>query len=212
MDNGLIALAAAVVGVAGTLLATALSQRMLARVQSEQFERQQRAAHAQWLREREVAELALRRDCYIAAGAAYRRYRISLMTFLWRVRDGGVTPAERAALDEARQGHHTAFAEAQMVAAADVLEELDGLTDTLAGTYSRVMGLASRDPGDPDAPGAPDGSDSPGGSFEDVHAELLGLRERWESVRAVMRADLGVDPARAPGAVGGVSVSGGGRR
>ncbi|MFJ7203009.1 hypothetical protein ACIQWR_05665 [Streptomyces sp. NPDC098789] len=187
MDNGLVALAAAVVGVAGTLLATALSQRMLARVQSDQFERQQRAAHAQWLREREVAELGLRRDCYIAAGAAYRRYRISLMTFLWLVRDDEVTPAERTALEEARHGHHAAFAEAQMIASGEVLGELDRLTDVLARIYSRVLRLGSQDPAV---------------SFEDVHAELLGLRDRWDTVRTAMRTGLGADPAPRVGAPG----------
>ncbi|MDJ0379774.1 hypothetical protein [Streptomyces sp. G-G2] len=192
MDNGLIALAAAVVGVAGTLLATALSQRMLARVQAAQFERQQQSAHAQWLRERDVTELARRRDCYIAAGAAFRRYRISLMTFLWLVRDDEVTPAERAALDEARHAHHAAFAEAQMVAAGDVLAELDALTETLAGVYSRTLRLGSPDPD---------------GSFEDVRAELLELRAGWETVRRVMRADLGADADPAARA-----LSGGGRR
>ncbi|MFD7027212.1 hypothetical protein ACFWAR_04150 [Streptomyces sp. NPDC059917] len=191
MDNGLVALAAAVVGVAGTLLATALSQRMLARVQSDQFERQQRAAHAQWLREREVAELGLRRDCYIAAGAAYRRYRISLMTFLWLVRDDGVTPADRTALDEARQGHHAAFAEAQMIASGEVLEELDRLTDVLAGIYSRVLRLSSQEPAV---------------SFEGVHAELLGLRGQWDTIRTAMRTGLGADPAPPVGAPGAGAV------
>lgn len=91
VDNGLIALGAAVVGVAGTLLATVLSQRMMARVQAAQFDREQRVAHARWLREQELAELARRRVCYAASNAAYRRYRIALMYFLWLVHKAQVT-------------------------------------------------------------------------------------------------------------------------
>ncbi|WP_371615927.1 hypothetical protein [Streptomyces sp. NBC_00454] len=191
MDNGLIALGAAVVGVAGTLLATVLSQRMVAGVQAAQFEREQRVAQTRWLRERELAEQARRRDCYTAANAAYRRYRIALMSFLWLARGAQVTPEERTALEEARSAHHVAFAEAQMVASAEVLAELDLLTEALSGTYHRTVRLGQ---GDPVA----------NGSFEEIHAELLGLGARWEGMRGAMRVDLGVDArgADAPGADG----------
>ncbi|WP_330296452.1 hypothetical protein [Streptomyces sp. NBC_00503] len=180
MDNGLIALGAAVVGVAGTLLATVLSQRMVAGVQAAQFEREQRVAQTRWLRERELAEQARRRDCYTAANAAYRRYRIALMSFLWLARGARATPEERTVLEEARSTHHVAFAEAQMVASSEVLAELDLLTEALSGTYHRTVRLGQ---GDPVA----------NGSFEEIHAELLGLGARWERMRAAMRVDLGVD-------------------
>ncbi|WP_328298703.1 hypothetical protein OG389_13410 [Streptomyces sp. NBC_00435] len=182
MDNGLIALGAAVVGVAGTLLATVLSQRMLARVQAAQFDREQRGAHARWLREQEVAELDRRRVCYAAANTAYRRYRIALMYFLWLVHKAQVTPQERAAVEEARNAHHAAFAEAQMIASAAVLAELDLMTVALSEAYRRTMRLEEGDP-------------APGGSFEEIHAELLRLTEGWTGMRGVMRADLGVDAA-----------------
>lgn len=197
MDNGLIALGAAVVGVAGTLLATVLSQRMVAGVQAAQFDREQRVARERWLREQELAEQARRRDCYTAANAAYRRYRIALMSFLWLVHRAQVTAEERALLEEARRAHHSAFAEAQMVASGTVLAELDLMTKTLAGTYHRTLRLGEGDP-------------TPDGSFEEIHAELLALWARWEHMRDAMRADLGVDDRRGetvagavgPGAVG----------
>lgn len=56
MGSALIGLAAAVVGVTGTLMATVLSQRLMARVQSQQFAHQQQEAEAQWLREQHVVE------------------------------------------------------------------------------------------------------------------------------------------------------------
>ncbi|MCP3756088.1 hypothetical protein [Streptomyces sp. TBY4] len=195
MDSGLIALGAAVVGVAGTLLATVLSQRMVARVQAAQFEREQRVAQIGWLREQELAELNRRRESYAATNAAYTRYRVVLMYFLWLVHKAQVTSDERAALEEARHALHAAFAEAQMIASRVVLVELDVMNRALSETYRRTLRL---DEGDPD----------PDGSFEEIHAELIGLGDRWERMRSVMRTDLGVDapgvavapaPAPAPG-------------
>ncbi|MCX5298366.1 hypothetical protein OG898_18060 [Streptomyces sp. NBC_00193] len=180
MDSGLIALGAAVVGVAGTLLATVLSQRMLARVQAAQFEREQRVDRTRWQREQEVAELARRRECYAAANAAYRRYRIGLMSFLWLVQRSQVTPEERATLEEVRNVHHTVFAEAQMIASAAVLAQLDIMTRGMAGAYARTMRLA-------------EGTPHPDGSFEEIHTRLTDLTQRADVMRAVMRADLGVD-------------------
>ncbi|MFJ7268029.1 hypothetical protein ACIQV3_15485 [Streptomyces sp. NPDC099050] len=187
MDSGLIALGAAVVGVAGTLLATVLSQRMVARVQAAQFEREQRVAQLGWAREQQLAELDRRRECYAATNAAYRRYRIALMSFLWAVHNAPADPADpaerpapaRAALEEARGGHHAAFAEAQMIASAAVLAELDSMTRGMAGAYARTMRLSEGTPG-------------PGCSFEEIHAELLRLTECSEVMRGAMRADLGM--------------------
>ncbi len=184
MDSGLIALGAAVVGVAGTLLATVLSQRMLARVQAAQFEREQRVDRTRWLREQELAELARRRECYAAASAAYRRYRIALMSFLWLTHRAQVTPEERAALEEARNAHHAAFAEAQMIASAAVLAQLDTMTQGMARAYARTMRLAE---------GAPE----PDGSFGEIHYRLRDLTGQAHVMRSVMRADLGVDAAPA---------------
>ncbi|WP_327252798.1 hypothetical protein [Streptomyces sp. NBC_01244] len=180
MDSGLIALGAAVVGVAGTLLATVLSQRMVARVQAAQFEREQQVDRTRWLREQELAELARRRECYAAANAAYRRYRIGLMSFLWLVHRSQVTPEERAALEEVRGGHHTVFAEAQMIASAAVLAELDTMTRGMTRAYARTMRLA-------------EGAPAPDGSFEEIHARLLGLSAHADVMRSAMRADLGVE-------------------
>lgn len=182
MDSGLIALGAAVVGVAGTLLATVVSQRMLARVQAAQFDREQHVSHTRWLRDQELTDLSRRRDCYTAANAAYRRYRISLMNFLWAVHQAQATAADRAAVEEARSAHHTAFAEAQMIASAGVLAELDLMTKVIAGAHARTMRLA-------------DGIPEPDGSFELIHAELLMITQRWVGMRSAMRSDLGLAPA-----------------
>jgi len=179
MGSALIGLAAAVVGVTGTLVASVLSQRLLARDQSEQFQRQQQAVEAQWHREQQVAELNRRREGYMQVNASFRRYRTHLMNFLWIVHKDVVTPDERELVEEARRDHHSILAEAQMVASAAVLVELDGMTNALSSVYRRIMCLEEGHP-DPD------------GSFDEIRTDFVQLWERWEGMRAAMRADLGL--------------------
>ncbi|MEV7541531.1 hypothetical protein [Streptomyces sp. NPDC089915] len=183
MESTLIALAGTTIAVVGTLLAPVLSQRLLSRAQSDQFERQERAADAQWAREQRVAELDKRRECYVAANSGYRRYRVELMNYLWRVHKGEVTPEAREGLDDARHTMHAAFAEAQMAASDPVLAELDAMAQTLARAYDRVMRLE-------------EGDDAPEGAFEEIRVSLLRANDQWVGMRGVMRADLGV-PGRA---------------
>ncbi|MFB6823389.1 hypothetical protein ACFCXA_17585 [Streptomyces virginiae] len=76
---------------------------------------------------------------------------------------------------------HTAFAEVRMVASDAVLRELDAMTVTPAGAYSRTLLPA-------------DGNPQPGWSFEEIQTELPRLGDRWKDMRGIMRADLGVDP------------------
>ncbi|MEU9085672.1 hypothetical protein [Streptomyces sp. NPDC048357] len=162
-------------------MASVLSQRLAARVQAEQFARQERLAGAQWQREREIAELEQRRQCYVTANSGYRRYRVELMNYLWLVHKGEVTAQGRADLEDARHAMHAAFAEAQMIASDAVLAELDAMTDTLSRAYSRTMRLA-------------EGNPRPGESFEEIHGALAGVGGQWQDMRGAMRADLGVRP------------------
>lgn len=180
MGNGMIAVVAAIVGVAGTLLAPIFSQRLLGRIQGEQFERQQQAARADWLREQEQAELAERRNCYVTTNAAYRRYRIQLMDYLWHLHRGTVDAEARAELAAARDAHNAAFAEAQMVSSAAVLTHLDDLAAALGEAYVKIKRLER---------GAP----LTDGSLDDIDSDLRGFWERWGEMRRAMRADIGVD-------------------
>ncbi len=179
MGSALIGLAAAVVGVTGTLIASVLSQRHMARVQSQEFARLQQATEAQWHRDQQVAELNRRRDGYMQVNASFRRYRTHLMNFLWDVHKGAVTPDARELVEEARRDHHSVFAEAQMVASPAVLVELDGMTTALSDVYRRTMCME-------------EGNPEPDGSFNDIRADFVRLWERWEGMRTVMRADLGL--------------------
>ncbi|MGW5640592.1 hypothetical protein [Streptomyces sp. NPDC003832] len=190
MGNGMTALVVAVVGVAGTLLAPILSQRLLGRMQGEQFERQQQAAHTDWLREQEKVELAERRSCYVMTNAAYRRFRIQLMDYLWHLNRGTADAEARAELTAARDAHNAAFAEAQMVASGAVLTHLDDMATALHAAYVKIVYLER---GDPHADGSPD----------DIDRELRGLGDRSHEMRRVMRADVGIDtPSAFPGQQG----------
>ncbi|WP_432024925.1 hypothetical protein [Streptomyces parvus] len=190
MGSALIGLAAAVVGVTGTLIASVLSQRLLGRVQAEQFERQQQVAEAQWHREQQVAELNRRRDGYMQVNASFRRYRTHLINFLWTVHKGAVTPEARESVEEARRDHHSVFAGAQLIASTAVLAELDEMTTALSEVYRRTMCLEE---GNPDQDG----------SFDDIRADFVRLWDRWEKMRGIMRTDLGIGHAvGAPSATG----------
>ncbi|MGI5197970.1 hypothetical protein ACQEVY_30795 [Streptomyces sp. CA-288835] len=178
MDNGLTALIAALVGVTGTLVAPIFSQRIVTRVQERQFERQQQAVQAQWMRDREEARLSERRACYVATNTAYRRYRIQLMNYLWDVHQGTVTTAARDELEAARHAHHAAFAEAQLIASSVVLAELDAVAKELGETYRRVKRLEEG---------------NPVRSFEEIEQDLQDLWERWKQMRSMMRTCLGVE-------------------
>jgi hypothetical protein len=182
MGDGTTALVAAIVGVAGTLMAPLFSQRMMARVQNEQFERQQQTSRELWLREQHQAELAQKRGCYVATNAANRRYRVELMKFLWRVNRGDVDDTAREELEAARHGHHAAFAEAQMIASTSVLRELDIVSKALSEGYRMTNCLEE---GNPD----------PQGSFEEVGAHLIQLWDQMKVMRASMRRDLRIDDA-----------------
>ncbi|MFF5704212.1 hypothetical protein ACFY7H_17155 [Streptomyces sp. NPDC012794] len=180
MGNWPLPLAIALIGMTGTLFAPLLTQRLVGRVQSEQFERQERMAESQWLREQRASELDVRRACYVAATTGYRRYRIELMNFLWLVHKAQVTADGRAALEDARQAMHVAFAEAQLVGSEAVVAELDATTERLSEAFYLILRLEEGDP-------------APDGSFQEVKANLLRLGERWKEMRALMRADLGTD-------------------
>ncbi|MFE6367506.1 hypothetical protein ACFVOS_07235 [Streptomyces sp. NPDC057833] len=182
MSSAVLALVAAGFGVMGTLLAPVLSQRSQAKALEADFARQERATRAQWQREQEKADLQQRRACYVAANAAFPRYRVELMNYLWNVHRAQADEAASRELEAARHAHHAAFAEAQMVASAAVLDHLDEVALAVGEGYRRTKALEE---------GHPDPDDS----FEKIEEYLRWLWERWKEMRSEMRADLGIDDA-----------------
>ncbi|MGY6025185.1 hypothetical protein [Streptomyces spinosirectus] len=178
MSSAVLALIAAVFGVTGTLLAPVLSQRSQAKALAADFERQQRAAQGQWQREQYQTEFEKRRACYVATNAAFRRYRVQLMNYLWDVHRGEVDDTAKQELEEARHAHHAANAESQMIASDSVLGHLDRLSSALGDVYRRTKDLEEGHPG-------------ARGSFEEIEADLREFWRRWEEMRSAMRVDLG---------------------
>lgn len=184
MDSGTTALVVAIVGVAGTLLAPIFTQRLIAQVQRKQFEQEQRAAHATWLREQDQEELAYRRSRYVATISATHHYRNQIMNLLWHLHRGGAIGSALDKLESAREAHHAAVAEAQMVASPAVLTEMDFLATALGEGYRKTKSLHE---GDPD----------PSGSFEEILDDLLQLWGPWRQMRSAMRRDLVIREAPA---------------
>ncbi|WP_433889406.1 hypothetical protein [Streptomyces sp. CA-111067] len=180
MGSSSLTLSVALVGVLGTLFAPVLSQRLLARAQEDLFEREQQASRGRWLQEQAEGRLTQRRESYVAVNAALRRYRVELMNYLWDV-SRGLVPAEAVErLESARHTHHAAYAEAQMIASTEVLEELEAVVDGLSQGYRQTKNLEE---GNPDTDG----------SFDEIRDHLSRLWDRLAQMRGVMRADLGVE-------------------
>lgn len=182
MGSTAIALVAAAVGVTGTLLAPVFAQRSGAKAQEAEFGRQQQAVQAQWDREQQHAELGVRRTCYIETNAAYRRYRTEQMNYLWHVHRGEVGQGVPGSGPSCPSRRVRRSADGGLPA---VLAQLDAVAKALAEGYRRTKCLEE---------GIPDEGDT----FEVIEAYLQWIWERWEEMRAVMRADLGQANSPAP--------------
>ncbi|NNN35963.1 hypothetical protein HLK59_37500 [Streptomyces sp. S3(2020)] len=169
MTAAVTAMITAVVGVLGTLLAPALSQRFTAR---------QRAEEAEVVERRRMFED--RRAAYVAMNRASRQFHTLLKDALHRLRDGVYTDQERGRLEEARREHRDHYAEAQMVVPERILQASRAVNQVLAAIDAEVKRL--------DRGRAADG--------ESAVQALLDLKEaepRLSEMRRLMREDLGVD-------------------
>ncbi|MER8184527.1 hypothetical protein [Kitasatospora sp. NPDC094015] len=170
----------AAVGVVGTLLSPVVTTRLSARLQRDQFAQQRAlAGNARQEEERRTAR-AEKRACYVALNSASRRYRVVQLNYLHALEDGLLTEDGRRDMEDARRAHGAAVAEAQMTAAARVLDELEGVTTALSRSYRRIRAVESGHP-------------EPDGSYPQLRAELLAMWDDWTALRAEMRSDLGVD-------------------
>jgi hypothetical protein len=178
--------AAAAGGAVAVNVACYLTRLSGAPSQKDQFERQQQEIGAQQEWQRRQTELTDKRACYVTTNAAYRRYRIELMNFLYCIKRGELNEIARGDLENARNGQDTTFAEAQMTASSAVLRELGALDRELSQAYRKIKNLE-------------EGAPQPGGSFEEIHAELIELWDHWKQLRTEMRRDLRLDIAEPPG-------------
>ncbi|MFE1788026.1 MULTISPECIES: hypothetical protein [Streptomyces] len=169
------AMVVAVVGVAGTLGASLLTQRGAERAKRREIE---------LVREHEEVRenLALRRTCYAALNRDSRQYTTALNRHLHVMREQGVQDADREALDAAKAAHRDTYSEAQMIAPDAVLAAATAVNHALTLVYGQVKRLER---------GAPEA----GETMETVSRAQQAIWDLLREMRAAMRVDLGVSAA-----------------
>ncbi|MFJ5774206.1 hypothetical protein [Streptomyces sp. NPDC093094] len=191
MGETWVALAVAVVGVAGTLGAAQLTQSRAdrsKRLELEALARQQRdeREHAERIRRSEVAEarrrerLELRRTCYIALNTAFRQYQTSQINLVHALRSGDGVEVCAEQLEEHRAAQRESYAQAQMIAPDTVMSTVSAAGHILGNGYGVLKQYLSSPPDTAtlDAFAA--------GQIEQAWSLLSDLRR-------VLRHDLGVD-------------------
>ncbi|MER5488168.1 hypothetical protein ABT024_33820 [Streptomyces sp. NPDC002812] len=162
----------AVVGVAGTLGATLLTQRGAARAKRRELE----LVHGHdAVRE----NLLLRRTCYVGLNRDARQFTTALNRHLHAMRERGIEEADRTALDAAKDVFRDQYSEAQMIAPGSVLTPVTVVNHALSDVYGQVKRLERGEP-------------APGESMEAAAEAQQGIWGPLRVMRAAMRADLGV--------------------
>ncbi|MEV4999099.1 hypothetical protein [Streptomyces niveus] len=173
--GSLTALAAAVVGCAGTLLSALLTQR------AADHSRQHEQERAELARQRHV-DIRELRACYVGLNTAARQYLAALTDQVHALSRGDDMSVVRQRLTEARDQHRDVYAEAQLRVPEQVLD--------LAGEVSRelgiVYGMVRR---------LDDGLAYEGDSVVVVQERIDVLWHRLREVRREMRVELGVPRA-----------------
>ncbi|MEV7415893.1 hypothetical protein [Streptomyces sp. NPDC089919] len=171
MDLGAVLIAVA--GVTGTLGGSLLTQRAAERGRRRELElvRDQEAS-------REL--LALRRACYGELNRDARQFTTALGTYLFVLRAGAPTDADRAALEAAKAAHRDRYSEAQMIAPHSVLAPAAAANRALNDVYGRLKRIER---------GEPAGGEDLGTAEEAREAVWPLLR----TLRTALRADLGIN-------------------
>ncbi|MGW1181445.1 hypothetical protein ACWD7Y_17610 [Streptomyces drozdowiczii] len=173
--GGLTALAAAVVGGAGTLLSALLTQRAA----DHSRQREQERAELARQRHSDIGEL---RACYVGLNTAARQYLAALTDQVHALSRGDDMNAVRQRLTEARDLHRDVYAEAQLRVPDQVLDLASEMSHELGSVY----GMARR---------IDDGLAYEEDSVEAVQERIDVLWRRLREVRREMRTELGVPGA-----------------
>jgi hypothetical protein len=179
MDGTSTALTIAIVGVFGTLLAPVVSQRLSARARREEFDQQRLHKHDEYSREKQEANYASKRACYITLSITARRYRVELMNYLHAVDKGAVDDNANQKLQETRTGFWSSVSETELTGSQIVLEPLGRFRVGVTRAYAAIKNLE-------------EGHPEPNGSFEELRAFLFKIWDEWPEVLTAMRADLDV--------------------
>jgi hypothetical protein len=180
MDATTTALIIAIVGVAGTLLAPIVSQRLSAHAKREEFELQRLQRQEEYDRERGERTLIHKRDSYISITSSSRRYRVELMNYLFAIKRGLVSNELNVRLEDARVAFSVSFAETQLIGALPVLVAVTPIRDGLSDAYRAIRKLETE-------------TSRKDKDFDEIEVFLLDLWGKWPPLHTAMRTDLGTE-------------------
>jgi hypothetical protein len=164
------ALAVAIVGMAGTLVAPLVTQWLVMRARQQEL----RAGRERRAEERQRDGWRERRDAYVALNAAFRAFRRAMRNHAL-----DATDQTRAELEQARQAFDLRHAEGQLVTSDPVMDAARSASILLSDAYDRLRRLDGATPGSEEARAA-------------LLAELDGhVHDEVRDLRMAMRAELG---------------------
>jgi cell division protein FtsB len=179
VSTDLNALIVAVVGVAGTLTAPIVSQRLALRTRQQELDAEHRRRSEERDDERMRAEVGERRAAYIDLIAAVRAFRRTIRSHLLEP-----TAQTRAELEQARAVFDRSHAESQLIASKAVLQAATSTATALVAAYHSAAGTKEHSPATPD-------------DLVQERTTLLAyidgkVRDETALLRTAMRRDLGM--------------------
>lgn len=175
MNGNNSALIIAIVGVFGTLAGTIASQFLSARSKRTELIYQDKVRNDERKHGDDTARLEIMRSCYLQFMATARNYRLEILNLLYAHRQ----KPGRDKLEEARRAFVVSFAEAQLVASADVLIRMEPFNLGLAAAYHGYVN-GDRSTGEISS-----------SAFERVDSMLKDIWDnQWTAMRESMRKDL----------------------
>jgi hypothetical protein len=191
MGAGWTALIVAVVGVAGTLGASLLTQIRADRTKRMELEaaaaqRREERDHAEALQEAErdraraEQSVLMRRTCYVSLNTAARQYLTAQVDVLHALRnDTGIAGALEQ-LEIRRTAMRESYAEAQMIAPRAVMGVAGAASRRLNAAYGELKRIAST-------------AQCPAEDLDAFEADIDRSWAHLSEMRQEMRSDLGVD-------------------
>lgn len=180
MGAGLLALAAAVIGGAVSLVAVFITQCSAERVHEREQARIERHRQEDLAQARESRLLGERQAAYVRFGAAARTARDALAACMHDLRrEGRLEATRREELEERWHAYVAQHAEAHIIASDPVLGAIGGVNGSLRKIYGFVKRLDT-------------GPTAPGDSLEVLEERVDRLWDHLVDLREAMRQDLGL--------------------
>jgi hypothetical protein len=166
MNDSIVAIVIASVGVLGTLAGAAVNQLLSTRARRDDFALQRRQRQEDF-----------KLSCYIAMSTSSRSYRIELMNYLDKLNQETADDAARNVMEDARGTCLDSLGQVEFVATPEVRSTIKPINDGLSAAYRALNNLEM-------------GKPQSGESCEEIKKYLKDLRTQWDLMHEVMRQDL----------------------